>query len=125
MLFKEEGLKKEFWPLTPKAKALMCDVDLLSYKLFGKPIIVTMIFYRGGKGIHADHRAFDIGIVNYYTEEQIKIFKDTINRYWIYDLRRPNKKTCVRHTVPKEDIDKYEIPEFVPEDHLHFQVWIK
>ena len=125
MLFKKEGLKKEFWLLTPKAKLLMCAADLVSYNLFGKPIIVTMIFYRGGKGVHADHRAFDIRVVDYYTEKQIQIFKDTINWWFVYDLVRPRIKTCVRHTVPKEDIDKYEIPEFVPEDHLHLQVWIK
>jgi len=125
MLFKKEGLKKEFWLLKPKAKLLMCSVNWTSYLLFGKPIIVTEIIYRGGTGVHADGRAFDIRTKDYYTDDQIDNLKDTINRRNVYDLRRPNKKTCVRHKVKQEDVEKYQIPEFVPEDHLHFQVWIK
>lgn len=125
MLFKKKKLRKEFWLLKPKAQLLMCDANWTSYLLFGKPIIVTEIIYKGGTGIHADKRAFDIRIKDYYTDDQAEILKDTINRHWIYDPRRPHKKTCVRHKVKEEDVDKYEIPEFVPEDHLHFQVWIK
>lgn len=125
MLFKKKKLRDQFWLLKPKAKILMCSADWVSLSLFGKQIIVTMIFYRGGTGVHADHRGFDVRTKDYYTEQQIRIFKDTINRQFIYDPLRPEKKTCIRHKVEKKDVDKYEIPEFVPEDHLHFQVWIK
>ena len=125
MLFKKKKLQDEFWLLKPKAKTLMCFADWTSYLLFGKPIIVTEILYQGGTGVHADHRAFDIRTKDYYTDDQIDNLKGVVNRHYVYDPRRPEKKTCVRHKVKKENISKYKIPEFVPEDHLHFQVWIK
>lgn len=125
MLFKKKKLQDEFLLLKLKTKLLMYLADWTSYLLFGKFIVVTEILYKGGTGVHADQRAFDIRTKDYYTNNQVEIFKDTINRYWIYDPLRPEKKTCVRHKVEKKDVDKYEIPEFVPEDHLHFQVWIR
>ncbi|MBA7544848.1 hypothetical protein ES705_37209 [subsurface metagenome] len=125
MVFKKIKLRDEFWLLKPKAKLLMCSVNWTSYLLFGKPIIITEIIYRGGTGVHADGRAFDIRTKDYYVGDEAENLKDTVNRHWVYDPKRANKKTCVRHKVKKEDTGKYEIPEFVPEDHLHFQVWIK
>lgn len=125
MQFKKMKLRDEVLLLKLKARLLMYLADWTSYLLFGKFIIVTEIIYQGGTGVHADKRAFDIRTKDYYTDEQTELFKDTINRYWVYDPLRPEKKTCVRHKVKKKDVGKYEIPEFVPEDHLHFQVWIK
>lgn len=124
MLFKEDRLKDEFWLLKPKAKLVMCFANWVSWTQTGKSLFVTEIYYKGGTGVHEDLRAFDSKIKDYYTEQQVNVIMGMVNGAYPYDLRRPEKKTCLRHEVKKEDIGKYEIPGFMPEDHLHFQVWI-
>lgn len=126
MLFKEEKFKNEFWQLDSKARYLACKVDYLLWIKFGKELIITMIFYEGGSGIHSKKckRAFD-GSKHNLTENEVKWIENHINENFPYDSTRPNMKTCLPHKVDEKDIGKYEIPGFKPADHLHFQVWVK
>jgi len=124
MLFKKDELKDQFWLLKPKAKLLMCFANWVSWTLTGKSLFVTMIYYKGGAGVHEDYRAFDSRIKDYYTEDQVNVIMGMVNGAYPYDPRRPEKKSCLRHKVDEKDIGKYQIPGFTPEDHLHFQAWI-
>jgi len=126
-LFKNPGLREEFWLLEPKAKYLMMKLNYISVIKFGKPIIVTCIIYEGGSGIHSIkcRRGFDIRTRNYYTKEQREWLLDHVNKNFPYDKSRPRYKTLKYHKVDDKKIKDYKLKDFVPQYHLHCQVYIK
>lgn len=123
MIFKEPELREQFWKLTPKARLLMCYADYLSQGHMGKPIIVTCIYYKGGSGVHAVWRAFDIRTEDYYEREDIMKLVEFVNEHYPYDKRRPRMKSAIYHKVNSKKIKDYKLKNFVPQYHLHFQVW--
>lgn len=127
MLFKEYKFREEFWELDPKARYLAAKVDYLLWIKFGKQVIMTCIFYEGGTGVHSKKckRAFDIKTDDYLTIEEIQWIRSHINKNFPYDLKRPEKETCIYHKIDEKKIEEYKLENFVPEYHLHFQVWIK
>lgn len=125
-LFKyPKQLSREFWNLTPKAKYLLCKLNYVSERHFGKPVVVTCIYYKGGSGIHSQWRAFDIRTKDYYTCNQVAFLLDHFNNNFPYDPLRPKLKTLIHHKVDDKKIKDYNLIGFVPQYHLHCQVYIK
>ena len=123
MKFKEKQLEQEFWKLTPKARYLACYVDYLFWRHFKWEATITCIYYEGGSGIHSQWRAFDVSTKALRFNE-IDIIKNFINREFPYDDSRPQLKSCIYHKVSEDKIRGYSLKDFVPEYHLHCQVWI-
>lgn len=123
MKCKEKRFKEQFWMLHPKTRYLACKVDYILWKQFGKEATLTCLFYKGGSGVHAVGRAFDVSTNNLMARE-IQWLKDHINKNFPYDSMRPEKKTCIYHKVDEKKIKEYDLKNFVPQWHLHFQVWL-
>lgn len=124
-LFKHPHLINEFWDLSPKAKYLMMKLNYVSVEQFGKCILVTCIYYKGGSGIHREYRAFDIRTKDWYTKDQITWLQAHFNFNFPYDPARPRFETLRYHIVNKKKIKDYKLKDFVPEYHLHCQVYVK
>jgi len=123
MKFKSPELESEYWKLTPKARYLASYIDYLFWCQFQKEATITCIYYEGGSGVHSQWRAFDISTKNLQSNE-IGITEDIVNREFVYDVNRPQLKSCIYHKVGEDKIKGYSLKDFVPEYHLHCQVYI-
>lgn len=123
MKFKHPELKEQFWKLTPRARHLACYMEDIIWQE-GKEMMITCIYYEGGSGIHSQWRAFDIRSTD-LTYNQIVKITEFVNYDFVYDVDRPNLKSVIHHKVDSKKIKDYKLKDFVPQYHLHCQVWIK
>ena len=124
MKFKTKDLREQYWKLTPKARYLAGYIDYLLWKWYKKEATITCIFYEGGSGVHSQWRAFDIRSTD-FTHNEITYITNNVNLCFTYDVNRPKLRSCIYHKVGKDKIKDYKLENFVPQYHLHFQVWIK
>jgi len=124
MKFKTDEIAEQYWQLTPKARYLASYIDYLLWKLYKKQATITCIFYQGGSGVHSQWRAFDIRSTD-FTYNEIANIQEKVNTTFPYDVSRPKLKSCIHHKVDSKKISEYKLKDFVPQYHLHFQVWVK
>lgn len=123
MKFKTEELWEQYWKLTPKARYLASYIDYLLWKLYKLEATITCIYYEGGSGVHSQWRAFDIS-TRELTSMRIIAIQEKVNKTFPYDINRPRLKSCIYHKVDDKKIKEYKLVNFVPQYHLHMQVWI-
>jgi len=124
MKFKTDEIAEQYWQLTPKARYLASYIDYLLWKWYKKQATITCIYYQGGSGVHSQWRAFDIRSTD-FTYNEIANIQYAVNITFPYDVSRPKLKTVIHHKVDKKKIKEYKLKDFVPQYHLHFQVWVK
>ena len=107
--FKEPAMMSQFNEISPKLRAIICEIAWYSQYKFGKVLIITSLIRQDNKkSVHYYGRGGDLRVWH-YTALQIQQIVNYVNRNYPYSRYRPWLKTCVYHDVGKGP-------------HLHVQV---
>ena len=111
--FKEDRFVEEFLALKPKLTKVACHMAEFILSKYNVPFVITDVWREDKESEHCYYRALDARSAE-LTKEQIKCTEDYINALFVYDVKRPEKRTCSMH-------DAGLGPD---NEHFHVKVWI-
>jgi hypothetical protein len=119
LIFKDKVIEDQWWQIHPKLRLVLCDAEWFVRKRGVLPVCTCLLrteeeqaaLYEAGQAaskssVHCDGRGADWRMV---TPSIVAMdLRDYINRKYVYDFARPDKKTLLIHGGTA--------------NHLHFQV---
>lgn len=115
--FKEGVNKEDFFKLDGKC-IMLAGFAFEVISSLGFDFIITELWRpeMHPDDIHDDYRCFDLRTVGVFKSlNDINFIVDKINKYFIYDPSRPQKKCCIHHEIKDKNGKSLGW-------HFHFQV---